>query len=103
MGTAEVPEPECAQLYHADTRGMPFERLVRMVMNNLRRVLGNRTRPTLANFVGRVLICGPAAWVCVAAQEPLAQFSSSVQLVEVYATVTDAKGELVTGLRQSDF
>ena len=30
-------------------------------------------------------------------------FSSSVQLVEVYATVTDAKGELVTGLRQSDF
>jgi Ca-activated chloride channel family protein len=39
----------------------------------------------------------------VAAQEPLPQFSSSVQLVEVYATVTDAKGELVTGLRQSDF
>ena len=32
-----------------------------------------------------------------------AQFSSGVQLVEVYATVTDAKGELVTGLRQSDF
>ena len=27
----------------------------------------------------------------------------SVQLVEVYATVTDAKGELVTGLTQSDF
>lgn len=41
------------------------------------------------------------------AQSPAAQdipaFSSSVQLVEVYATVTDAKGELVTGLRQSDF
>ena len=33
----------------------------------------------------------------------IAQFSSGVQLVEVYATVTDAKGELVTGLRQSDF
>ena len=32
-----------------------------------------------------------------------AQFSSGVQLVEVYATVTDARGELVTGLRQSDF
>ena len=32
-----------------------------------------------------------------------AQFSSGVQLIEVYATVTDAKGELVTGLRQSDF
>jgi len=37
------------------------------------------------------------------AQEQVPQFSSSVQLVEVYATVTDAKGELVTGLTQSDF
>jgi len=32
-----------------------------------------------------------------------AQFSSGVQLIEVYATVTDEKGELITGLRQSDF
>jgi Ca-activated chloride channel family protein len=32
-----------------------------------------------------------------------AQFSSGVQLIEVYVTVTDANGELVTGLRQSDF
>ena len=32
-----------------------------------------------------------------------AQFSSGVQLIEVYATVTDANGELVTGLQQSDF
>ena len=30
-------------------------------------------------------------------------FSSGVELVEVYATVTDAKGELVTGLRREDF
>jgi len=34
---------------------------------------------------------------------PLAQFSSQVQLVEVYATVTDAKGEPVTGLKREDF
>jgi Ca-activated chloride channel family protein len=34
---------------------------------------------------------------------PIAQFSSGIQLIEVYATVTNAKGELVTGLRQSDF
>lgn len=34
---------------------------------------------------------------------PVATFSSQAQLVEVYATVTDAAGELVTGLRQSDF
>ena len=39
----------------------------------------------------------------LAAQEPVAQFSSSVQLVEVYATVSDAKGEPVTGLRETDF
>ena len=38
-----------------------------------------------------------------AAQDQLPAFSSSVQLVEVYATVNDEKGELVTGLRQSDF
>ena len=31
------------------------------------------------------------------------RFSSSTQLVEVYATVTDAQGGAVTGLRQSDF
>ena len=58
----------------------------------------------LKNRFGRLLLCGAALWVPVAAaQEQLPQFSSSVQLVEVYATVTDAKGELITGLRQSDF
>jgi Ca-activated chloride channel family protein len=36
-------------------------------------------------------------------QERAGEFSSRVQLVEVYATVTDAKGELVTGLDQDDF
>ena len=59
------------------------------------------------NTVGRLLLFGPAATAVLltsaAAQDPLPQFSSSVQLVEVYATVTDAKGELVTGLRASDF
>jgi Ca-activated chloride channel homolog len=50
-----------------------------------------------------------AATVGLIAQEsqdqegPLAQFSSQVQLVEVYATVTDAKGELMTGLKREDF
>ena len=39
----------------------------------------------------------------LAQEGPLAQFSSQVQLVEVYATVTDDRGELVTGLRQGDF
>ena len=39
----------------------------------------------------------------VAAQDPLATFSSQTDLVEVYATVTDEKGEPVMGLRRSDF
>jgi Ca-activated chloride channel family protein len=34
---------------------------------------------------------------------PLAQFSSEAELVEVYATVTDATGGPVTGLRLEDF
>ena len=33
----------------------------------------------------------------------VARFSSQVQLVEVYATVTDAKGEPITGLKREDF
>ena len=44
-----------------------------------------------------------SAGAAVAAQEPIAQFSSRVQLVEVYATVTDAAGEPVMGLKRSDF
>jgi Ca-activated chloride channel homolog len=49
-----------------------------------------------------IALAGSAA---VGAQQEgsLAKFSSRVQLVEVYATVTDERGELVTGLRQNDF
>ena len=39
----------------------------------------------------------------IAAQEQAGQFSSRVQLVEVYATVTDGNGDLVTGLDRDDF
>jgi Ca-activated chloride channel family protein len=50
---------------------------------------------------------GCAAGASLAAQEgqdgAVARFSSGVQLVEVYATVTDAQGEPVTGLRREDF
>ena len=53
-------------------------------------------------IVAVVLALGAVA-ITSARQDPVAQFSSRVQLVEVYATVTDAKGELVTGLRQEDF
>jgi Ca-activated chloride channel homolog len=45
-------------------------------------------------------LCAGAA---VTAQDIPGQFSASVELVEVYATVSDAKGEPVTGLRRDDF
>src|SRR5262249_23005116 len=38
-----------------------------------------------------------------AAQEPIAQFSPGVRLVEVYASVTDPKASTVAGLTQRDF
>lgn len=46
------------------------------------------------------------ALVCIgalAAQEPAAEFSSGVRVVEVYASVTDASGNPVTGLTAVDF
>ena len=52
---------------------------------------------------GLGVVAAAALTAALAAQEPQPQFSSSVQLVEVYATVTDASGGPVTGLRQSDF
>lgn len=51
-----------------------------------------------------VVLCGLAVLVVSPrAQEQIPRFSSRVQLVEVYATVTDRNGGPVTGLRQSDF
>ena len=53
-----------------------------------------------------LVVAALAAGAGVAGQQeqgPIAQFSGGVQLVEVYATVTDAKRELVTGLREEDF
>jgi Ca-activated chloride channel family protein len=51
-----------------------------------------------AAFIAKTATVGADAF-----QEPTAQFSSGVQLVEVYATVTDANGGLVTGLTREDF
>jgi Ca-activated chloride channel homolog len=51
-----------------------------------------------------VLLFGALAAVVARAQEETqARFSSGVQAVEVYATVTDSAGEPVTGLRADDF
>lgn len=49
-----------------------------------------------------LVLCGAAIVPCPQ-QEPGARFSSRVQLVEVYASVTDRAGEPVTGLSQADF
>ena len=59
----------------------------------------------MARILLPILVAVAAAAGARAAQDPeqLPRFSSSTQLVEVYATVTDAQGGTVTGLRQSDF
>jgi Ca-activated chloride channel homolog len=54
-------------------------------------------------FMAAALALVAAAGGAAQEQERAGEFSSRVQLVEVYATVTDAKGELVTGLEQDDF
>jgi Ca-activated chloride channel family protein len=58
-------------------------------------------------FAPAVLALGATAGLVAQAPQdqegPRARFSSQVQLVEVYATVTDAKGEPVTGLKRDDF
>jgi Ca-activated chloride channel family protein len=60
--------------------------------------------PFHRTFAGGFVLCVVAAAELAARQEtPQARFSSQVQLVEVYATVIDAKGEPVTGLRRDDF
>jgi len=57
-------------------------------------------------IVPRAFLRGVAvllATVSLAAQDPIATFSSRTDLVEVYATVTDARGEPVMGLHRDDF
>src|SRR5215203_1441719 len=56
--------------------------------------------------LGRVLGCaGPAVLTfgAAAAGVQLPQFVTTVQVVEVYASVTDARGEPLTGLSQDQF
>jgi len=48
-------------------------------------------------------LCLAAATLPRAQEETSARFSSGVQAVEVYTTVTDGAGEPVTGLRADDF
>lgn len=47
--------------------------------------------------------CAVVAAAGLLAQEPAPTFTAGVQVVEVYATVTDAGGGLVTGLTRDDF
>jgi Ca-activated chloride channel homolog len=78
------------------------------------RVLKNLNQRTLMTRFVAPAVLALAATAGLIAQErwpedgtaqegAVAQFSSQVQLVEVYATVTDAKGEPVTGLKREDF
>ena len=78
------------------------------------RVLKNLNQRTLMTRFVAPAVLALAATAGLIAQErwpedgtaqegTVAQFSSQVQLVEVYATVTDAKGEPIAGLKREDF
>ncbi len=57
-----------------------------------------------AAWLGLALLAGAVPAATPRAQEEAqARFSSGVQAVEVYATVTDGAGEPVTGLKAADF
>ena len=59
-----------------------------------------RPRRAVTHLVGFLMFASIAASGSGAARP---QFTSGVDLVEVYATVTDARGEPVTGLTAGDF
>src|ERR1044071_2234316 len=103
MVTSSVGCRGKAQLYHAVPAGMPFEQVCAEVPKMRRLIVA----AALALAGGAVAT--PSTVIGASPQQndrqegPLATFSSQAQLVEGYATVTDDKGELVTGLRRNDF
>src|SRR5215207_4343430 len=70
--------------------------------NALAAFLAVRSPGRLCLVAGLLTGAIPAA-VPRAQEESQARFSSGVQAVEVYATVTDSAGEPVSGLRAADF
>src|SRR5262244_3724848 len=75
---------------------------------------GSRLAPKMITMIARMMSSSgnpmrPIAWLLEAAIVPLltvglgAQFTSGVNLVEVYATVTDPRGEPISGLQSGDF
>ncbi len=82
-------------MYHAEQPETPLaEPRPEFRMKHRMTALGRVWAPGIA-----VMLSG----VYLLAQEAVAQFTSQVQLVEVYATVTDERGQPVTGLHQGDF
>ena len=77
------------------------------VTHGAERDLNNLRHTTMTRLIYAAVFAAATAVSVAAQQDPQegaqARFSSGVQLVEVYATVTDAKGEPVTGLRREDF
>src|SRR5262245_3137227 len=72
--------------------GSPRLPMVRLLVRLARR----RTSGIVPSIIAGLLVFAPAATL-------YGQFTTKVSLVEVYATVTDANGRLVTGLTASDF
>src|SRR5436190_12184986 len=65
------------------------------------RVVNGRTATIVPLFLGATLAVSAATGVTEG--RAASQFASGIDLVDVYATVTDADGQLVTGLEARDF
>src|SRR5262245_18909117 len=85
--------------------GSRFAPKIRMMMNRMT-ISSGMPRPITAPSVARAVLRHTITIAVVAVTLGLparAQFSSGVNLVEVYASVTDDRGEPVMGLIQRDF
>src|SRR4051812_10887510 len=88
--------------------GIPSEPIVRLLSRRPRRERRRTDRhghSTIGCAASQHLLAGAVALTLgsvVGAAEP-PQFGTSVQVVEVYASVTDSRGEPIRGLRQDQF
>src|SRR6185369_9104792 len=80
-------------------RPSPGRRLAPKMMTMIARMIRSSGRPTRP----MVWLLEAAIVLLFGAKPGAGQFTSGVSVVEVYASVTDLRGEPVTGLRAADF
>src|SRR4051812_10341854 len=83
--------------------GSRFAPKMTMIIARMTSSSGRPRRPMVRLLEAAIVPLFLSATGAVGIARPYAQFTSGVNLVEVYASVTDSTGEPVAGLRASDF